>query len=246
MLLKIFIPLSLIILPILVPLNKVDGRDQGLVSLTNGTQTRYNVTGLDQLAWGNVRPTHTDRYWGHLVLAVIVVVYVCAIFFDELRGYIRLRQAYLTSPQHRLRASATTVLVTSIPSKFLSVEALDRLFDVFPGGVRNIWLNRNLDQLNEKIKLRSQLALMLESAETTLIRKCKRAQLKQKKREVRAGKRSKAHIRRSIACRISSALSIEIRRRTTGVGGSPFLLSVEPSELSVAVRRGSETPSLAA
>jgi hypothetical protein len=199
MLLKIFIPLSLIILPILVPLNKVDGRDQGLVSLTNGTQTRYNVTGLDQLAWGNVRPTHTDRYWGHLVLAVIVVVYVCAIFFDELRGYIRLRQAYLTSPQHRLRASATTVLVTSIPSKFLSVEALDRLFDVFPGGVRNIWLNRNLDQLNEKIKLRSQLALMLESAETTLIRKCKRAQLKQKKREVRAGKRSKADIEREKA-----------------------------------------------
>ena len=88
---------------------------------------------MDQLAWGNIKPEHTDRYWAHLVLAVLSILYVCAVFFDELRGYIRLRQAYLTSPQHRLRASATTVLVTAIPKKWLSVEALTNLYDVFPG-----------------------------------------------------------------------------------------------------------------
>ncbi|KMU83435.1 hypothetical protein CIHG_01217 [Coccidioides immitis H538.4] len=139
MLLKIFIPLSLLILPTLLPVNKVDGRDRSFLHGASGA--RYNVTGLDQLAWGNVRPENSNRYWAHLILAVVVVVYVCAVFFDELRGYIRLRQAYLTSPQHRLRASATTVLVTSIPEKWLSIEALDNLFDVYPGGVRNIWLN---------------------------------------------------------------------------------------------------------
>ncbi|PGH19019.1 hypothetical protein AJ79_00053 [Helicocarpus griseus UAMH5409] len=188
MLLKIFVPLSFIILPVLIPLNKVGGKDTNPVPSKNGT--RYNVTGLDQLAWGNIAPEHTNRYWAHLVLAVIVVVYVCAVFFDELRGYIRLRQTYLTSPQHRLRASATTVLVTAIPEKWLSVEALDRLFDVFPGGVRNIWINRNLDELAEKVKLRNKLALILESAETELIKKCKKAQLKQLKAEAKkAGKK---------------------------------------------------------
>jgi hypothetical protein len=191
MLLKIFLPLSLIILPILIPLNKVGGRDRNLVDVhTNGTS--YNVTGLDQLAWGNVTPEHTSRYWAHLVLAVVVIVFVCAVFFDELRGYVRLRQAYLTSPQHRLRASATTVLVTTIPRKWLSVEALDGLYDVFPGGVRNIWINRNMDELNEKVKLRNELALILESAETELIKKCKRAQLKKAKAEAKkAGKNSR-------------------------------------------------------
>ncbi|EEP76111.1 conserved hypothetical protein [Uncinocarpus reesii 1704] len=198
MLLKIFIPLALLILPILLPVNKVDGRDSSLLKGAAGAS--YNVTGLDRLSWGNVKPENTNRYWAHLILAVIVVVYVCAVFFDELRGYIRLRQAYLTSPQHRLRASATTVLVTSIPEKWLSIEALDNLFDVYPGGVRNIWLNRNLDQLSEKIKLRNKLALTLESAETELIKKCKKAQMKMAKKEARrSGKRSKDQIQREKA-----------------------------------------------
>ncbi|KAK2807329.1 hypothetical protein FQN50_005484 [Emmonsiellopsis sp. PD_5] len=197
MLLKIFLPLALIIIPVLIPINKAGGKDTNAILSRNGT--RWNVTGLDQLAWGNVTPEHTHRYWAHLVLAVVVVVYVCAVFFDELRGYIRLRQTYLTSPQHRLRASATTVLVTAIPSKWLSVEALDGLFDVFPGGVRNIWINRNLDELNEKVKLRNKLALVLEAAETELIKKCKRAQLKLAKRQARKSGKNAAEIDREKA-----------------------------------------------
>lgn len=220
MLLKIFVPLSLIILPVLIPLNKVGGKGDSPKGFHNGT--RYNVTGLDRLAWGNVRPENTDRYWGHLILAVIVVVYVCAVFFDELRGYIRLRQTYLTSPQHRLRASATTVLVTSIPERWLSVEALDNLFDVFPGGVRNIWLNRNLDQLSEKIKLRNKLALTLESALTELIKNCKKAQLKHAKREARkAGKRTKEEIQREEA---------ETRRRTSHLVEGAGVSAGNPNE----------------
>lgn len=192
MLLKIFVPLGFLILPVLLPLNKAGGKDQ---NFKNGTETggRWNITGLDQLAWGNIAPEHTHRYWGHLVMAVIVVLYVCAVFYDELRGYIRLRQAYLTSPQHRLRASATTVLVTAIPERWLSVEALDGLYDVFPGGIRNIWINRNFDDLNEKVKERDALALKLEAAETNLIINCKKAQLKRAKAEAKkAGKNVKA------------------------------------------------------
>ncbi|KAJ5244478.1 hypothetical protein N7489_004574 [Penicillium chrysogenum] len=187
MLLKIFLPLGLVILPVLLPINRIGGKGQTYQHGNSGT--KYSVTGLDQLAWGNVTPEHTHRYWAHLVMAVIAIIYVCFVFFDELRNYIRLRQAYLTSPQHRLRASATTVLVTSIPPDWLNIDALDRLFDVFPGGVRNIWLNRNFDDLNEKVKTRNDIALRLESAETDLIAKCKKAQLKRAKAEAKkAGK----------------------------------------------------------
>ncbi len=173
-LLKIFIPAAFIILPILVPLNAVNGRGSNYTP-PNADQPTSNVTGLDQLAWGNVRPDHTSRYWAHWLLALALISYVCFVVFDELRGYIRMRQAYLTSPQHRLRASATTVLVSSIPRKWCTVEALDGLYDVFPGGIRNIWLNRNFDELNEKIKRRDKLALNLEGAETNLIKKCFKA-----------------------------------------------------------------------
>ncbi|KAJ5663432.1 hypothetical protein N7507_004163 [Penicillium longicatenatum] len=189
MLLKIFLPLAFILLPVLLPINRVGGKGTTYQNGTSGE--RWDVTGLDQLAWGNVKPQHTHRYWAHLIMAVLVIVYICFIFFDELRGYIRMRQAYLTSPQHRLRASATTVLVTAIPSEWLNIEALENLFDVFPGGIRNIWINRNFDELNHKVKRRTKVALKLEAAQTSLIRKCKEAQLKQLKAEDKKNKKNK-------------------------------------------------------
>ncbi len=185
-LLKIFIPVALIILPILLPINALGGKGPNFaVGPFNHGRTFQNVTGLDRLAWGNVRPTETNRYWAHLVLAVVVIIYTCFVFFDELRGYIRLRQAYLTSPQHRLRASATTVLVTAIPPKWCTFEALDGLYDVFPGGIRNIWINHNFDSLNDKVKQRNKLASSLESAETSLVRNAKKAHLKKLKAETK-------------------------------------------------------------
>ena len=172
-------------------MNLVYGRGEKFaIGIYASNQTLYtNVTGLDQLAWGNVHPRRNHRYWAHLVLAVVVVAYTCYVFFDELKGYIRLRQAYLTSPQHRLRASATTVLVTGIPPKWCTFEALNGLYDVFPGGIRNIWINRNYDELNEKVKRRAQIAEQLEGAQTSLIQKAKKAYLKKRQEEAkRAGK----------------------------------------------------------
>ncbi|KAL8762501.1 MAG: hypothetical protein Q9184_001501 [Pyrenodesmia sp. 2 TL-2023] len=178
-LLRIFVPSAFFILPILIPLNLVHGRGSSfaLGKYAYNDTVYTNVTGLDLLAWGNIRPENNNRYWVHLILAVALVIYTCFVFFDELRGYIRLRQSYLTSPQHRLRASATTVLVTAIPRKWCTREALDGLYDVFPGGIRNIWVNRNFDELNEKVKLRNKLATNLESAMTNLIRNAKRTHL---------------------------------------------------------------------
>ncbi|KAH7386248.1 hypothetical protein BKA64DRAFT_138209 [Cadophora sp. MPI-SDFR-AT-0126] len=179
-LLVIFIPLALVILPILVPLNYHGGRGPHYANETAGTNVEgVNVKGLDVLAWGNVRPTHTKRYWAHLILALLVIVWVCGVFFTELRVYIKVRQDYLTSAEHRLRASATTVLVSAIPSKWLTTEALGGLYDVFPGGIRNIWINRNFDELLEKIKQRDEIFLKLEGAETELVRLAKKAQKKQ-------------------------------------------------------------------
>lgn len=161
-------------------MNFVHGRGPHFaVGIFAQNKTLYtDIEGFDQLAWGNVRPDRNSRYWAHLVLAVFAVVYTCFVFFDELRGYIRMRQAYLTSPQHRLRASATTVLVTAIPPKWCTLAALNGLYDVFPGGIRNIWLNRNYDELNEKVKERNSIALRLEKVETNLIRNAKKAYMK--------------------------------------------------------------------
>ncbi|RMD40747.1 hypothetical protein DV735_g4366, partial [Chaetothyriales sp. CBS 134920] len=167
-LLKIFVPAACVMIPILLPINAASGASETERSQSN----TGNVTGLDKLAWGNVSPAHTGRYWAHWTLATLLIVHICYVVFDELKTYIRMRQAYMTSPQHRLRASATTVLVCSIPTKWCSVEVLEGLYDVFPGGVRNVWINRNYDELSDKVNKRDQLASALEIAETELIRKC--------------------------------------------------------------------------
>jgi calcium permeable stress-gated cation channel len=189
-LLIIFIPLAVVILPILVPLNIIGGKGSEYAlefnNNTNGDSTHTNVTGLDELAFGNVRPDHTHRYWAHLILAILVIVWVCGVFFSELRVYIKVRQDYLTSAEHRLRASATTVLVSSIPQKWLTTEALAGLYDVFPGGIRNIWINRNFDELLDKIKQRDEIFKKLESAETNLIKDAKKAQKKQLEKDEKA------------------------------------------------------------
>lgn len=203
--------MAVVIIPILVPVNYVGGISRNFSS--NQTQTQgtnssdpqgvdysdpnapvSNITGLDTLAWGNVRKDETNRYWAHLIMALLVIIWVCGVFFSELKVYIKIRQDWLTTAEHRLRASATTVLVSGIPDKWLSEEALRGLFDVFPGGLRNVWLTRDLTHLLEKITKRDQIHKQLENAQTELIRMAKKAQLeKRAKDEKQARKASKSH-----------------------------------------------------
>lgn len=197
----IFIPMGTIIIPILVPINYVGGRSHNFSSnSTNDTEPTATdnqgvpITGLDTLAWGNVKDENYRRYWAHLILAILVVIWVCGVIFAELRVYIKVRQDWLTTAEHRLRASATTVLVSGIPSKWLSEEALRGLFDVFPGGIRNVWLTRDLTHLLDKIKKRDAIHMQLEEAQTELIRMAKKKQLeKREKDEKQARKASKSH-----------------------------------------------------
>jgi hypothetical protein len=170
LLLRIFIPMAIVILPILLPINRVGDVD--------------GVSGLDSFSWPNVAvPKKVNRLWAHLVLAVCVVCWVCYNFYAALRKFVRLRQSILTMPEHRIRASATTILVQSIPRKWLTVAALDALYDVFPGGLKDIWINRDYDDLQDKVTRRIKIARALESAETKLIIDCnkKHKEMEEKK-----------------------------------------------------------------
>jgi hypothetical protein len=118
---------------------------------------------------------------------------VCYNVYLALRKFVRLRQTILTLPEHRIRASATTILVQTIPRKWLTVAALDALYDVFPGGIKDIWINRNYDELQEKINKRAKIARALEAAETNLIIECtKRHKRIEEKEAKQAGVKRKS------------------------------------------------------
>jgi hypothetical protein len=172
MLIRIFLPLTLLLIPVLTPMNKIDGKD---TNYYNGQQglTQWNVTGLDQLAWGNIRPRNHHRYWIHLTMSIVVVLRVCSVICTEWKGFIRIRQAHLFSPLHQKEPSARTILVRSLPqstdSEKEQIQGLRTVFNHFPGGVRHIWMNRDYKILAEKIEKRNKLSRNLEAALTRLI-----------------------------------------------------------------------------
>ncbi|WPH03522.1 Hypothetical protein R9X50_00640200 [Acrodontium crateriforme] len=198
-LLKFFLPVAIITLPILLPINRFSG----------SSETTQSVEQLAVLTIAHVAPEHVrNRLWAHLIIAIAIIIWFCYIVYQEMRGYIRVRQAYLTSPQHRIRASATTVLVSDIPHKWLTLEALSGLYDVFPGGIKNIWINRNFDELSKKVKQRDKMARILEDTETELIKLCRKKHIKAEKMKAKksgAKKKSKEEITRDKAAEDAAA-----------------------------------------
>jgi hypothetical protein len=59
-----------------------------------------------------------------------------------MKHFIVIRQQHLINTVHAKSVQANTLLVTGIPSKYLSEEALYNLFRDLPGGVKKIWINR--------------------------------------------------------------------------------------------------------
>ena len=59
-----------------------------------------------------------------------------------MRHFIITRQQHLIERTHSKSVQANTILVTGIPSRYLTQNALFKLFNSLPGGVKKIWINR--------------------------------------------------------------------------------------------------------
>lgn len=170
----IFVPLMGIIVTVLLPIN-YNGGQNNHPSIANGTLVTLKVTGIDQLSWQNVASTETNRYWAHLVCAVLAISWTLYRIYREKVNFIDVRQRFLTSPDHRLKASARTVLITNIPSEYRSKEALEALYDVFVDNddrsKLTVWVNRDYGSLRALVARRRKLRHALEKEELGIIRK---------------------------------------------------------------------------
>lgn len=169
----IFVPLMVIIITILLPINYNGGRNNG-VFVVGGQPVASNVTGLDTLSWQNVAPTQTNRYWAHLVCAILAISWTLFRMYREKLNFIDVRQRFLTSPEHRLKASAKTVLITNIPYEYRSKEALEALYDVFVDNDDRsrltVWVNRDYGPLRALVARRRSLRHALEKEELRILR----------------------------------------------------------------------------
>lgn len=175
MMLKIFVPTSLVVIPVLTPINRLSGR---------GGQ----ASALSVLSISNVAPEHTSsRLWIHLALAMLIVSWVCYVIHEEILVYVKTGHKYLNSPEYRRQVSASTLLVANIPEAMLNEENLQATFEIFPGGVKEVMINRKSKEMSSSIAERNQTVKDLEVAEAKMIALCV---VSRAKRRVQQGNRT--------------------------------------------------------
>jgi hypothetical protein len=162
-----FILLSIILFPIYA----VDGKGE-----TDGKK------GLDIITFGNISPSNSSRYAAPLVLAYAFISGFLYILYLEMKNFVEKRQSFLRSPSYQSNPSSSTILVTTIPKIYMSQDVLLRIFNQFPGGVKYIWLNRNLDNLPDKVDERTKFVEKLETAECKMIKNALKKEMKRQKK----------------------------------------------------------------
>ncbi|KAG0326882.1 hypothetical protein BG000_001213 [Podila horticola] len=98
---------TLLGIPILIPINVVNGS---------------NVGGLANMTIGNVRESW--RLWFHLILTILFCSSAVILLWREMQEYTRRRHAFLLSEKHAKTPQATTILVTAIPDGLNTEDAL--------------------------------------------------------------------------------------------------------------------------
>jgi hypothetical protein len=162
---RIFFLLGIVVPPILIPLNMINGQNDG------------GAKGLDRLSFSNVSPSHAHRYWAHLVIAIFIIVSVCEIIRHELQEYTRVQDS-LSIPGVRIPRSSSLLLISKAKQQ-LSIESVRRKFHNIAGGVYMVRINRDYSELHTKLRQRDQLVRILETAETDLIIKANTSRWKE-------------------------------------------------------------------
>lgn len=158
-----------------------------LMPVTSVNNSVANNTGLDRFIFGNVARNNQDRYAAHIILAYLFTFWIYWNIRREMQHFTTVRQLHLVNPAHSQSVQANTILVTGIPAKLLTEPALRQLYSHLPGGVKKVWLNRDLKELPSVYDRRLAACGKLESAETSLLSTAAKLRRKALKKATSAG-----------------------------------------------------------
>lgn len=149
----------------------------------NGTGGNHD-TSFNLLAFGNVKDH--NRYYAHVFLSWVFFGYIIFALYREHIYYVAVRQAVLTSPAYKNRLSSRTVLLATVPTKYMSFDAISSIFD----GVKHVVLNRKFDKLEDKVQERDKLVAKVEAAEVKLLKTAVKNRLKSEKKRDKVEKKA--------------------------------------------------------
>lgn len=113
-----------------------------LLPVTSVKTSVAGLSGLDLYTFGNVGADKQARYAAHLILAYFFTFWIFYVIKKEMRHFIVMRQKHLIERTHAQSVQANTILITGIPKNYLTQDALFKVFNTLPGGVKRIWINR--------------------------------------------------------------------------------------------------------
>ncbi|THG97592.1 hypothetical protein EW026_g4428 [Hermanssonia centrifuga] len=174
---RMLLPIWLISWAVLMPVTSVNTSSPG-------------HSGLDIFVFGNVSSSRQSRYAAHLILAWLFTFWILWNLRREMQYFVTMRQRWLVDAKNATLPQASTVLITGVPQKYLTESALDDLFSVLPGGVRKVWLNRDLKEMPDLYKRQLKACNKLESAETKLLGTATKMHNKRTKAGAKAAKKS--------------------------------------------------------
>ncbi|ORX74323.1 hypothetical protein DL89DRAFT_280758 [Linderina pennispora] len=120
------------------------------------------ATGLAVLSIGNV-PPRAQSCGFHIVFF--------GVYTPVLRAW------WLMRPEHTSTVGASTILVSTLPETMLESDArIKQTFNMFPGGVRQVFVNRNVETLSKAVEKRDKYANKLEGLLTKYAVQCEKAQ----------------------------------------------------------------------
>ncbi|KAJ1919192.1 phosphate metabolism protein 7 [Mycoemilia scoparia] len=90
----------------------------------------------------------------------------------ELNIYVLLRRKYLRRKEHREDAKSRTIMINSIPEFLMDKMQLEKLFSAFPGGVKAVYLHRDVSEIEKVIKERAELQKKAEKVFTDYAIQC--------------------------------------------------------------------------
>lgn len=134
-----------------------------------GTGSAGN-TGLTRFTFGNVGNNQQLRLIAPLLICCATTLFILYMLKREYKSFIQRRQAFLTSKRWSTQAQSRTVLITGIPKDYCSVEALQSLTEFAPGGVRKIWLARDVKGIEDVYERRVKAVEKLEKAQVKSIK----------------------------------------------------------------------------
>jgi hypothetical protein len=147
----------------------------------NAIRSPVGATGLDRFTMGNVAKNEQHRYAAHLILAYLFTFWILWVIKGEMRHFITVRQRHLIDPAHANSSQASTILVTGVPPRYLQPASLKSMYSVLPGGVKKVWVNRDMKDLPDLYDERMKAINKLEGAETSLLSTAAKLEAKRQK-----------------------------------------------------------------